>query len=97
MYGAGNPNLKFSTGAAPSNTAPFNSPTQGQMSAPGGGMDPMMVLSLLQSMQGGDKKNAPAALVNDGKTNPQDYQPGQFDVAKEPYGQAVLKAMKGRL
>ncbi len=81
----GNQNLKFSMGAAPSNTAPFNAPTQGQI---GSGVDPMMLMQLMSMMSGDKKKKEGNDLMND----KYQYAPPQIDLPNfsNPYQMAAM-------
>lgn len=96
---AGNPNMKFSYGAQPSNynTAPLNKPTQGQMGS--GGMDSGKAAMLMSMMQGigGQKSADPTQTFGpeyNGTSNLSPYET-QRDPQSIAYQQAVMQALMG--
>lgn len=91
-FNQGNPNLKFSAGASPSNTAPFTKPTQGQMGA-GGGKE-MMMLNMLSGMmnKGGNETAMHGGGIDySGGTVPVAY--SQRDPQQAAYQQAIMRAL----
>lgn len=92
MFNTGNPNLSFSAGSAPSNVAPFTKPTQGQI---GSGMNPMMLMSMLQGQQKGGSPTQTFGPEYNGADNAPLFQT-QRDPNQLAFQQAIMNALMKR-